>query len=357
MLYQVALPGARGGGIIPQAAHHIQLMIAGPDLLPPVTAGAGAAARARRRRKQGIVLHNIGQTVPRQRVLPQVIGFDAVGVGRVARAVIPALVERQKYRGLASQFGTEQRLLIVNGKVRQAATQAEQRLPRIPVVPVLRHRIGGGLLGEAVFQLGGDDRQPVDEQTQVQGFRIAAAVAQLAGYGKAVLLIARRRRIVARRGAGVVQGNVILPVLYAFTQHINDAATVHLLLQPRQKPAARGRVGFQRQGGGSCRLGDPQKGGQLGQVNTVFPVVVGVAAAAPAHAVGRRPFRRGGDRWRIGVIGMAGEDLADAAFQAAFTGVAGHSKFGVAPGHPGRRAGRMIGRYVTGLAGGCQRAG
>ena len=70
-----------------------------------------------------------------------------------------------------------------------AATELKQLLARVAVLLVLLDGVVHRLLGQAVLELEGEDRQAVDEQPDVQrplGF--VAAVAQLAGDGEAVLL-------------------------------------------------------------------------------------------------------------------------------------------------------------------------
>ncbi len=118
---------------------------------------------------------------------PQIVGLKSVRVGRVACAVVPALVERQKPGGFALEMGAHAHFVVIHGKVHHAAPEFEQLFARIAVALVLLHGIGHGLFGEAVLEFKGDDRQAVDEQAQVQcqlGF--IAAVAQLAGDRKAV---------------------------------------------------------------------------------------------------------------------------------------------------------------------------
>ena len=86
-------------------------------------------------------------------------------------------------------MGAEAHCALVHGKVGHAAAEREQLLTRVAVLLVLPDRVVHGLLGQAVLEFEGEDRQAVDEQPEVQrplGF--VAAVAQLAGDGEAVLL-------------------------------------------------------------------------------------------------------------------------------------------------------------------------
>ena len=71
------------------------------------------------------------------------------------------------------QLRAELHLVLVHRKVRQAAPQFEQPLPRVAVPLVLLHRVVHRLLRQAVLQFERRDRQPVDEQAKVQRQRRA----------------------------------------------------------------------------------------------------------------------------------------------------------------------------------------
>ena len=76
---------------------------------------------------------------------------------------------------------------VVHGEVDHAAAELEQQLARVAVALVLLDGVVDRLLGEAVLQLEGGDRQAVDEQAQVEReLRLVAAVAELAGDAEAV---------------------------------------------------------------------------------------------------------------------------------------------------------------------------
>ena len=152
-------------------------------------------------------------------------------VGRVARAVVPALVEGQEPRGLALQVRAHPRLVVIHGEVHHAAPEPEERLALVAVALVLLDGILDGLLGEAVLQLEGGDGQVVDEQTQVKGLgaaRLVHAVGQLTGHREAVLRVQRLGFGVARRRRPVEEVEVHRPVLQALAQHVNHAALVDL---------------------------------------------------------------------------------------------------------------------------------
>ena len=77
--------------------------------------------------------------------------------------------------------------MVVDGEVDDAAAELEQQLARVAVALVLLDRVLDRLLGEAVLQLEGGDRQAVDEQAEVERkLRLVAAVAELPGDAEAV---------------------------------------------------------------------------------------------------------------------------------------------------------------------------
>ena len=103
----------------------------------------------------------------------------------------------------------EAHLVIVHGEVHHAAAELEELLARVAVALVLLDGVLDRLLGQAVLQLEGGDRQAVDEEAEVEReLRLVAAVAELAGDAEAVGGVARLRpsrcpaRACRRRGRG-----------------------------------------------------------------------------------------------------------------------------------------------------------
>ena len=216
-------------------------------------------------------------------------------VRRVARAVVPAAVERQEPRPLALEVGAELHLALIHRKVRHAAPELEQPFARIAILLVLQHRVVRRLLGKAVLQLERKHRQPIDEQPDVQRpLRLVPAVAKLPGNREPVLLEPYLRLGVVLRRRTVEQIQVQGPVSDPVAQHVDGAALGNLALQPSQEGAPRRTVLRQRQRVGSLRLRIPQERRELYQVDTVLPVVVVEAAASPPDpAVARRRFGHG----------------------------------------------------------------
>ena len=218
--------------------------------------------------------------------LPEVVGLEAVRVGRIARAVVPALVEGQEPRGLALEVRAHPHLVVVHREVHHAAAELEQLLARVAVALVLLDRVLDRLLGQAVLQLEGGDGQAVDEEAQVEReLRLVAAVAQLAGDAEAVRGVALRGLGVARRRRAVEQVELVRPVLDAVAQHVDDAALADLALQAGQELAPRRAVLVEVERLGRLGLGGLQEGAELRQVDAVLAVVVLGLAADPA---GRR---------------------------------------------------------------------
>ena len=85
------------------------------------------------------------------------------GVRRIARAIVVALVKRQKPRLFTVELGAEFYTDIVHRKMHHTTLELEQQILRVTVGLVLIHRIVNILLCEFVFEFAGDYRQPVDK--------------------------------------------------------------------------------------------------------------------------------------------------------------------------------------------------
>ena len=227
-----------------QPAHHIELLVAGPDLRPLFLAGLLVL----RLHYLGVVLQDVAQALARQHLAPQVTGLDATRVGRIAGAVVPAPVERQKPGRLPLEVRAEAHIALVDGEVRHATAQLEQLFARIAVPLVLLNRIGHRLLGQAVLQLEGKDRQAVNEQGDIKRtLRLVTAVAKLPDDSEAVLRETLLRLRVPGRRRAVEEVQVVRAVSDAVAQHVDGAALGDLALQPGQELASRRTVLVQRQ--------------------------------------------------------------------------------------------------------------
>ena len=143
VLNQVAPAGATCGGVRQKPADHIELMVAGPDLHSCLV----ARLLVPRFHQLGVVLQDVGQVLAGQHLAPQVVYLDAAWVRWIAGAVVPAAVEGQEPRCLASQVGAEARLGLVHGEVGDATAELEQLLTRVSVLPVLLDCVVCRLLG------------------------------------------------------------------------------------------------------------------------------------------------------------------------------------------------------------------
>ena len=218
-------------------------MIARPDLRLRLAPGLHIG----RFHQQGIILNNIGQTLPRQNLLPQIIGLETIGIDRITRTVIPTLIKRQKPGRLALEMRTKHHLVFIHSKMRQTATNAEKFLPRIAVAFVLLNRICHRLFGQTIFQLKSRHGQTIDKQREVEREPlIGIAIRQLARNRKAILRVKLHCPSVARRWRAVKKRDIVRPVLHAIAKHIDNPALANLVLQPSEKPAPRRIIALQR---------------------------------------------------------------------------------------------------------------
>ena len=199
----------------------------------------GVRLRARARIHLSLVVHvrELGEDaqprVPLQGLLPEVGGARAVRVGRVARAVVVAPVERQERRSPALELGGHVDVVVREGEVHERAPEGRQQglTGGSAVVLVLLDR-GLERLGEVGLDLHRGYGQAVEEEHQVDPVRLARGVHDLLDHPEAVLRVALRDAGVAvvRRGhlqhaepAGA--GNH-----EALAEHVQDASPITLRL-------------------------------------------------------------------------------------------------------------------------------
>ncbi len=227
------------------------------------------------------------------------------------------------------QLGAHLHFAVVHREVHHAAAELEQPLARVAVALVLLDGILDGLLGEAVLQLEGGDRQAVDEQAQVErAARLVHAVGELARDREAVLRVQSLGLGVARRRRAVEQIEVHRPVLHALAQHIDDAALADLGREAGEELEAVDvlrvvRVGH-RQLLERLGLGGAQEGEELRHIERVGAVEVLRAAGEVASAAKRLaspPTESGSDGETI----HAGHVPHDERFEALLAGVGGHA--------------------------------
>ncbi len=90
------------------------------------------------------------------------------GFGGLPAPSFQPLLNGRNHESLPVSCVQNLHLLVVHGEVHQAAAELEEQLARVAVALVLLDGVLDRLLGEAVLQLEGGDRQAVDEERQIQ---------------------------------------------------------------------------------------------------------------------------------------------------------------------------------------------
>lgn len=147
----------------------------------------------------------------------------------------------------------------------------------------------------------------------------------MTGDGEPILTKPPLGRLVPGGGGAVKKLEMVGTVLDAVAQHFNDAPLGHLSLKASQKLVACRAVLLQPEGRGGFGLGGVEKTAELDQVKAMFTVVIVVVAGGPAAApIGAGRLADGAASG--GIARVAGEGLANEAFQAPFGGVGGHGQ-------------------------------
>ena len=161
MLYQIPPSNTVSLDIRQQPPDHIQLVIARPNLLASLPARLVVNFLHVLR----VVLNDLDQSIRGQHFAPQIVRLQSIRVRRIARAIIPAFVERQEPRRFSLQLRAKLDLVLIQREMHQTSPQRKQRFPRITGLLVLLHRVSNRLLRQTVLQLERGYRQTVDEQT------------------------------------------------------------------------------------------------------------------------------------------------------------------------------------------------
>ena len=271
MLDQVALSHSGGGRVGQKLANHVELVVPRPRLGPSFLVGLRFAGHDH----LGIVLQDVGQTLPGQHFPPQVVGLDPVRIGRVARPVVPSEVKGQEPGCLPLEVRAKPDFALVHREMGYAPAEFEQLLLGIPIQLVLLNGVAHGLLGEAVLQFESEHWETVDEQTDIQGpLRLVVAVTQLPGHGESVQLETLFGLLIPGRRGTVKQVQVERLVFQSVTQNINRSTFADFVLQPSKKLLSRGVVLGQCQRVGRLGLRINKERRELNQIDAVRPVVV-----------------------------------------------------------------------------------
>ena len=332
VLDEIPRAGTVGRDVRQNLMHHVALVVARKHLLALLPPGLGILLL----HDLGIVLEDVGETARGEDFFPEIICLQAGRVGRIARAVVPPLVEGQKPRGFAAQLGTHAHLGVVHGEMDDAAPELEELFARVTVAAVLLDGVLDGLLGQAVFEFKRRERQAVDEQAQVQRpARLVLAVTQLARDAETVFGKERRRGCVARRGCAVEEIEMQGAVVHTLAQHVNDAALADFVGEAGEKllpvdvfrVLVIGDAEFLER----FRLCGVQELEQLRHFERVGAVVVLGIAGEPARA-GRLGGRKGIGRLGDQALGhgrkavRAGHVAHDQHFEAFLGDVGAHSQ-------------------------------
>ena len=92
VLNQILVADAPPRRVVQQLPHHVELVVARPDLLPLLL----SRLRVPRLHDLGVVFDDVDEPAAGEDLFPEVVGLESVGIGRVARAVVPAAVEGQE---------------------------------------------------------------------------------------------------------------------------------------------------------------------------------------------------------------------------------------------------------------------
>ena len=239
MLNEIAPPRSVFRYVLQQFAHYVELVETGPYLHGLLAPGLPVSCFD----DLCVVLYDVSEAITSENLPPQIVCFQPIGVGGIARAVVPSPVEREKPRSFALEMRAKLHLVVVHRKMRHAAPEREQFFARIAVPFVLFDGILRRLFGQAVFQFEGGDGKPVDEQAQSvqRQLRVVETVAKLAGYAETVLAIAFLCSNIFQRGSAVEKINLVRAVLYAAAQRMDRALFSDATFKTGQKFAP-GRI-------------------------------------------------------------------------------------------------------------------
>lgn len=180
-----------------------------------------------------IVFNDGGKHLLRQDIFPEVGGLQAVGVDRIACALLIALIEGQKPRAFAGKPCAELDIAVVHGEVNHTALELKEQFFWVAVGLVLLNGVEHILSGEAVLQLAGHYGQAIDEYAQIEGeARMIRRILKLTGDAEDILRETHLRGVIAfgrELKKGVEAGRAVLEAL---AKHIHHTPTRYLTLKP-----------------------------------------------------------------------------------------------------------------------------
>src|SRR5713101_1557248 len=229
VLDQVALPRPASARVGHQPAHAVELLVAREDQgalagLAPLLVLLLALVDE--------LAHQVEHAVARPRLVPQVRGGVPRARGRHGRIAGPAelaLIEREEARLRPGEPRRDVDQVRIHREVRQAAAVGEERLARVAVGLVLADRVLDVLPVERVLQLGGEDRDAVEEEHEVEAVLVLRAIADLAYHGEEVRRVQPPCLLVEPASwTEVGELELAARVLDAVPQHVERAAPLDL---------------------------------------------------------------------------------------------------------------------------------
>ncbi len=143
---------------------------------------------------------------------------------------------------VARELGRHRDQFRVDGEVHECPP-CECHVLRVAVAAVLGDRVVDVLAGERVLQLGGRDRDPVQEERQVDRLRLVGRVGELADEHEPVCLVPRDQ--LRREGVGrleVREPDLDAEILDPVAEHLDRAALVELGGEPLEEVRPRSLV-------------------------------------------------------------------------------------------------------------------
>ena len=277
--------------------------------------------------------HQVEHAVARPGLFPEIGGGVALlrgRYGRVASAAELALVEGQKARPRAREVRRDVHEVRVRREVREAAAVGEQRLARVAVALVLADRVLDVLAGERVLEFGGEDRDAVQEQHEVEALLVLRAVVDLANGGEQVRRVQPPRLLVeSARGAEVGEAKLAARVLEAVAEHVERTAPFDLGGEALEELLAHRRSVVLFQLFPFLGLGREHEVHRVTRQQAEHAVVILVLALAVAArrvlAVGRRCLAHGAGVARAGVGAVLEQPALDRLLEGALGDVGAHS--------------------------------
>jgi len=274
MLDQVIVAGTAGASMVLHCPHGIKLVVSRKDhrLFPHDLAVESPLFDFK--------VHEPGQDVqeriPLPDPFPQIPRPMAIGILAVTRTVVVAQVERQELRLLALQLRGHEHLIGVHGEMNQRASlEPEDRLPWVPVLHVLAHRMIDVLSAHRVLQFGRRDGHTVEAKHEINRVLVARAVVKLPRHGQPIRPIQLEcLRIQTVRRLEERHVDLLAVALEAMSDHVQTAPAVQGLAQIVQQDRLRIRPMQLFQGLPLLRLGLLDKRHQHRWIESPLPVEV-----------------------------------------------------------------------------------